>query len=162
MKNEKNINDVKDSVNKFAQDMEGKKLEVAGKKFNFLQIGLIIGIMLELIACFLPFLEGGASIGGVSVSASSSYFSSGGWHIIVLFATMIGTVILTFISKKQFAIIPAILNFVLVIYDALLSGGEARDYITVCVGAYIMLVAALVVLVMTVLTYVNENKHEHM
>lgn len=159
MKNEKNINDVKDSVNKFAQDMENKQLEISGKKFSFLQVGLIIGAILELVSCFLPFIEGGASIGGISVSSSSSYFSSGGFHLIVLLAALIGTCVLTFIGKKQIAIITAIFNFVWIAYDALLSGGEAREYMTVCIGAYIMMIAALIVLVMTVLGLANDKKH---
>lgn len=160
MKNEKNINDVKDSVNKFAQDMESKQLEISGKKFNFLQVGLIIGAVLELISCFLPFIEGGASIGGISVSSSSSYFSSGGFHLIVLLAALIGTCVLTFIGKKKFAIITAIFNFVWVAYDALLTGGEAREYMTVCIGAYIMMIATLIVLIMSVLGFVNDKKHK--
>lgn len=158
MNNEKNMNDVKDSVNKFAQDMEEKQLEISGKKFSFLQAGLMIGAVLELVACFLPFMEGGASIGGISVSSSSSYFSSGGGHLIILLIALIATCVLTFTDKKSFAIIPAILNFVWIVYDALLSGGDAREYMTVCIGAYIMMIAALIVLVAVGLGMVNAKK----
>lgn len=158
MNNEKNMNDVKDSVNKFAQDMEGKKLEISGKKFSFLQAGLMIGAVLELVACFLPFMEGGASIGGISVSSSSSYFNSGGGHLIILLIALIATCVLTFIDKKKYAVIPAIINFVWIVYDALLSGGDAREYMTVCVGAYIMMIAALIVLVTAVLGLVNAKQ----
>ncbi len=158
MNTEKNFNDVKKSVNKLANDMDGREFEISGKKFSFLHLGLIIGAVLELITCFLPFLESGASVGGISVSSSGSYFSSGGWHIVVLLGTLVATVVLTFIEKKQFAIITAIVNLVWIIYDALISGGEAREYITVCFGAYLMIVASLIVVVAAVLGFLSSNK----
>lgn len=157
MKNDKNLNDVKDGVNKFAQDMEGKQLEISGKKFSYIQIGLILGAVLEIIGCFLPFIEGGASVAGVSVSSSTNYISSGGDFIVILGA-LVATIALTFLGKQQFSIITAILNIAWIVYDAFISGGDAREYMTVCIGAYVMVVAALIVVVTAGLGMINAEK----
>ena len=157
MKNEKRINNIKESVNKFAQYLEVKQLEVAGKTFSFLQAGLIISVVIELIACFLPFIERDASIGSVSLNDSINYFEGSYWDIITLLVMLVISCIFFFINQKRFCIFPAIYNLVKVVYDALFSGGDGRKYVTVCVGAYIMMIAALAVLVMTVLIFVNDN-----
>lgn len=161
MKNAKRINNVKESAKKFAQYMEGKQLELAGKKFSFLQTGLIISVMIELMACFMPFRERDASIGSVAVTDSIRYIRGHYWDIITLLVILVTACIFFFINQKRFCIFPAIYNFVKVVYDALFSGGDGRKYVTVCIGAYIMMIAALAVLVMAVLVFINDNNRRY-
>lgn len=158
MKIIKIMNDVRYSVNKFVQDMDGKHLEIIGRKFNFLQIGFIVAVALELIAGFLPFIEGSSTIGEVRISGTSSYFSSGSYHIITLMILLISMNTLFFSRIKQFSILPAIYHFAWIVHDSLFSLGKVRDYNTLRVGAYIMMVASLAALIVTVLAYINENK----
>lgn len=157
MKIIKYIDNIKESVNKFAQYMEVKELEVAGKKFSFLQTGLIVSVMIELMACFLPFKERDASLESVSATGSIHYFRGHYLDIITLLVMLFIACIFFFINQKRFCIMPAIINLVKVVYDAFFSGGNARKYVTVCIGAYIMMIAALVIFVMTVLVFVNED-----
>lgn len=152
------MNDVRYSVNKFVQDMDGKHLEIIGRKFSFLQVGFVVAVALELIAGFLPFIEGSSTIGEVRISGISSYFTSGSYHIITLMILLISTNTIFFSRIRRFSILPATYHFAWVVHESLFSLGKVRDYNTLRVGAYIMMIASLAALMMTVLAYANENK----
>lgn len=146
-------------MNPLAEKLEGRDIEVAGRKFTLLQVILFAASAINIIACFLPF----ATVSFLGLSSSVSWIEGDG---IIAIICVVVACILTFINKKVFALIPAVINLLVIVYDCISGAGVSADIgdygsVGLGIGAYLALLAAIVVLAMAVLGFVSErNKNK--
>lgn len=157
---QKKVDDVQKKINDFAQKMDKKEVAVAGRKLTGLQAVMFIAGIVGIIGCFLPFIEAETSLVGFSASSGASYVSI---HGIISIIFVVAACVLTFLGKKLFALIPAALNFLMIIYDCFFSAsiggsaGAASVEVSLKIGAYVVLVAGIIILVMSVLGFLLER-----
>lgn len=148
---------VSDTVKDIATIMEGKQVEINGKKFNMLQLIVYIGAVVELIACFLPMY----SISFLGETESINYFDGDAIIAIIL---LVITCVLTFMNQKLFAMIAGILNMIKIVYDVFSASGAKSelgawgDMLKTGIGCYLIVIAAIMVFAGAVLAFVNEKK----
>lgn len=159
---QKKLDDVQNKVGEFANKVDKKEVEIGGRKFTGLQLILFIASLVGIIACFLPFIDAETNVGGYSGSAGTNYIGS---HGIISIIFIVAVCVLTVLSKKLIALIPAAINFLMVIYDCFFSAsvhGES-DFASVDVslqfGGYLLLIAAIVILAMAVLQFLKDRKN---
>ena len=149
-------------VGEFANKVDKKEIEIGGRKFTGLQVILFIASLVGIIACFLPFIDAEASVGGYSGSSSTNYISS---HGIISIIFIVAVCALTVLVKQLIALIPAAINFLMVLYDCFFSasihGGSdfASVDVSLKLGGYLILLAAIVILVMAVLQFLKDRKN---
>lgn len=159
---QKKLDDVQNKVGEFANKVDKKEIEIGGRKFTGLQVILFIASLVGIIACFLPFIDAEASVGGYSGSSSTNYISS---HGIISIIFIVAVCALTVLVKQLIALIPAAINFLMVLYDCFFSasihGGSdfASVDVSLKLGGYLILLAAIVILVMAVLQFLKDRKN---
>lgn len=165
---------IQNSVAGFAQNLGGKNVTVGGQSFDFISIITYVAGVLAIIACIVPF----ASISVFGYSNSNSLFQGGdGW--IVLVAVLV-IAALTFFKKHLPAMIISALVLLLSIFEMVyskskinsildevgsnygslgsLASGYAKNAVAFGIGAYLLVIAALGLIVGTVLAFVNQKK----
>lgn len=165
---------IQNSVAGFAQNLGGKNVTVGGQSFDFISIITYVSGVLAIIACIVPFM----SISAFGYSDSASLFQGGdGW--IVLVAVLV-IAALTFFKKHLPAMIISALVLVLSIFEMVYSkskinsrldelgsnygslgsfaSGYAKNAVAFGIGAYLLVIAALGLIVGTVLAFVNQKK----
>lgn len=165
---------IQNSVAGFAQNLGGKNVTVGGQSFDFISIITYVAGVLAIIACIVPF----ASISVFGYSNSNSLFQGGdGW--IVLVAVLV-IAALTFFKKHLPAMIISALVLVLSIFEMVyskskinssldefgsnygslgsLASGYAKNAVAFGIGAYLLVIAALGLIVGTVLAFGNQKK----
>ncbi len=168
---------IQNSVAGFAQNLGGKNVTVGGQSFDFISIITYVAGVLAIIACIVPFV----SISAFGYSGSVSLFQGGdGWIVLV---AVLAIAALTFFKKHLPAMIISALVLVLSIFEMVyskskingingsldelgsnygslgsLASGYAKNAVAFGIGAYLLVIAALGLIVGTVLAFVNQKK----
>lgn len=154
----------------FAQNLGGKNVTVGGQSFDFISIITYVAGVLAIIACIVPFVS--------AFGYSASLFQGGdGWIVLV---AVLAIAALTFFKKHLPAMIISALVLVLSIFEMVyskskinssldefgsnygslgsLASGYAKNAVAFGIGAYLLVIAALGLIVGTVLAFVNQKK----
>lgn len=168
---------IQNSVAGFAQNLGGKNVTVGGQSFDFISIITYVAGVLAIIACIVPFV----SISAFGYSGSVSLFQGGdGWIVLV---AVLAIAALTFFKKHLPAMIISALVLVLSIFEMVyskskingingsldefgssygslgsLASGYAKNAVAFGIGAYLLVIAALGLIVGTVLAFGNQKK----
>lgn len=168
---------IQNSVAGFAQNLGGKNVTVGGQSFDFISIITYVAGVLAIIACIVPFV----SISAFGYSGSVSLFQGGdGWIVLV---AVLAIAALTFFKKHLPAMIISALVLVLSIFEMVyskskingingsldefgsnygslgsLASGYAKNAVAFGIGAYLLIIAALGLIVGTVLAFGNQKK----
>lgn len=138
-------------INEFTDDLEKKEVNIQGYRLNVLQLCVLIGAVVELVACFLPMY----TVGAFGISVSVNYIQGDGIFAIAL---ALATFACIYFHKALIALITSIANFALVIYASFLGiGSEYAGLISRGIGAYLLALSAFVILVVTVLIFMREK-----
>ena len=144
-------NEFKQQATGFAQQLEGKQVNVAGQSFNYLSLITLISAVVIVVSVFLPFAS--ASAFGISISASL-IDGGDGWILLVL-AVITG--VLAYLKKHVPALVLAVISLALVLFEMVHSSSVISEYGSLGVGAWLLLLASVAMLVGTVLTFLNEK-----
>lgn len=168
---------IQNSVAGFAQNLGGKNVTVGGQSFDFISIITYVAGVLAIIACIVPFV----SISAFGYSGSVSLFQGGdGWIVLV---AVLAIAALTFFKKHLPAMIISALVLVLSIFEMVyskskingingsldefgsnygslgsLASGYAKNAVAFGIGAYLLIIAALGLIVGTVLAFGNQRR----
>ena len=161
---------IQNSVAGFAQNLGGKNVTVGGQSFDFISIITYVAGVLAIIACIVPFVS--------AFGYSASLFQGGdGWIVLV---AVLAIAALTFFKKHLPAMIISALVLVLSIFEMVyskikinssldefgsnygslgsLASGYAKNAVAFGIGAYLLIIAALGLIVGTVLAFGNQKK----
>lgn len=161
---------IQNSVAGFAQNLGGKNVTVGGQSFDFISIITYVAGVLAIIACIVPFVS--------AFGYSASLFQGGdGWIVLV---AVLAIAALTFFKKHLPAMIISALVLVLSIFEMVyskskinssldefgsnygslgsLASGYAKNAVAFGIGAYLLVIAALGLIVGTVLAFGNQKK----
>ena len=109
---------------------------------------------------FLPSKELQANVGEFSSSAGTNYMGS---HGLILIIFIVAVCVLTVIGKKIFALAPAAVNFLMVIYDSFFSTslhGEsdfASVDVSLKIGGYLIIIAGIIILAISIFQFLKEK-----
>lgn len=109
---------------------------------------------------FLSSKEAQANVGEFSSSAGTNYMGS---HGLISIIFIVAVCVLTVIGKKIFALAPAAVNFLMVIYDSFFSTslhGEsdfASVDVSLKIGGYLIIIADIIILAISIFQFLKEK-----
>ena len=109
---------------------------------------------------FLSSKEAQANVGEFSSSAGTNYMGS---HGLISIIFIVAVCVLTVIVKKIFALAPAAVNFLMVIYDSFFSTslhGEsdfASVDVSLKIGGYLIIIAGIIILAISIFQFLKEK-----
>lgn len=144
------LENTQNKLDHFAENMKNKGIEVAGKKFNMLEVITFGSTILTVVACFLPFI----SMGYYSVSLMDA-----GKDAIIFIILAGATSILAYLAQDLVALCAAIVTLVYLVIELLDVNRALSSFASLGIGAYLMIIAAVGLVIGTLLVYINNKKH---
>lgn len=151
------VEHAKEAIGDFADNMKKKEVEISGKKFNMLEVITFGSGILGIIACFLPFASATVSMWGYSQSKSVSLMDGGDGFIFI--GLIIATCLFALIRKDLIALITAVIIAIMAFYEYSEANSVIGYGVSFSTGAYLLIVAAIGLLLGTLLVYLNSKKH---